>query len=165
MKLTPYLSSAEVKNKWSHTSTPSICLRGMNRDNLKFLYSAKNVGHIHLWWEQNDSYLLDSFYCTMQNFCRMCLVYQWCDTAIENICGPAVFNCPRLFQQCELGLCLPWHHLPLSNVGRAPLIRLSEDADTSYCILETGVFKTWGSYWHPPIQIFIAFLPNIRPMS
>jgi hypothetical protein len=29
-------SSAEVKNEWSYTSTPLICLHGIDRDNFVF---------------------------------------------------------------------------------------------------------------------------------
>ena len=30
-------SSAKVKNEWSYTSAPSLCLHGMDRDNFTFL--------------------------------------------------------------------------------------------------------------------------------
>jgi hypothetical protein len=62
VKLTPHLSRAEVKNEWSHTSTPPICPRGMDWDNLKFVYPAKNICQIHLSWEQIGNYLLGSLY-------------------------------------------------------------------------------------------------------
>jgi hypothetical protein len=62
VKLTPYLSSVEVKNEWNHTSTTSICPRGIDRYNLKLLYPAKNICQIHLSWEHSDNYLLGFMY-------------------------------------------------------------------------------------------------------
>jgi hypothetical protein len=62
VNLTPHLSSAEVKNEWSQASTPPICPRGKDRDNLKFVYTAKNIRQIHLSWERIDNYLLGSLY-------------------------------------------------------------------------------------------------------
>ena len=36
MKLNTLASSAEVKNEWSCTSSPSVCLHGMYRDKFDF---------------------------------------------------------------------------------------------------------------------------------
>jgi hypothetical protein len=36
-------SSAEVKNEWSYTSTPSICLHAVDKDNRTFISAASPV--------------------------------------------------------------------------------------------------------------------------
>jgi hypothetical protein len=36
------LSSVQVKNEWSHTSTPLVCLLGMDRDNFTFCFSESD---------------------------------------------------------------------------------------------------------------------------
>jgi hypothetical protein len=36
-------SSAEVKNEWSYTSTPHICLNGMDRDKFTFYSTFDNT--------------------------------------------------------------------------------------------------------------------------
>jgi hypothetical protein len=40
LSLPPILSSAEVKNEWSYTSSPSVFLHCVDRDNL--IYSLKD---------------------------------------------------------------------------------------------------------------------------
>ena len=35
------LCSAEAKNAWSHTSTPTICLYGIHRNSLSFIFRAQ----------------------------------------------------------------------------------------------------------------------------
>jgi hypothetical protein len=39
-------SSAEVKNEWSHTSDPPICLHGVNRDNFTFTLLKRELLHL-----------------------------------------------------------------------------------------------------------------------
>jgi len=51
-------SSTKVKNKWSYTSTPPICLRGKYRDNFKlhpFTYVCmRNTSNEHLIIEKTS---------------------------------------------------------------------------------------------------------------
>jgi len=37
------LYRAEVKNEWSHTSTPPTCLHGADRENFTFLYPMTTI--------------------------------------------------------------------------------------------------------------------------
>jgi len=100
--------------------------RGMDRGNLKFVYPAKTFAKYTC--RGNRLTIIYLVPCTVQNYCCMWHVQQSCDTMSERVYGPAVLSYPSLFHQRELGLCLPWHHLLLSNVGQAALIRISEDA-------------------------------------
>jgi hypothetical protein len=74
VKLTPHLSSAEIKNEWSNTSTSPICPRGMDKDNLKFVYPAKTFAIYTC--RGNRVTVIYLVPCKMQNYCRMCHVYQ-----------------------------------------------------------------------------------------
>ena len=69
MRLTPHLSSAEVKNDWSHTSIPPICPRGMDRDTLKFVYPAKTFAKYTC--RGNRLTVIYLVPCTTENYCRI----------------------------------------------------------------------------------------------
>jgi len=34
-----FLSNAEVKNEWSYTSSPTVCLHGVERENFSFTFA------------------------------------------------------------------------------------------------------------------------------
>ena len=38
-----FTSNAEFKNEWSYTSTPPVCLHGLDRDNFSFLLLSFNL--------------------------------------------------------------------------------------------------------------------------
>ena len=47
-------SSAEVKNKWSYTSTPPICIHGVDRENFNFVGRQNTILH----WENCTRWIL-----------------------------------------------------------------------------------------------------------
>jgi len=61
-------SGAEAKKEWSYTSSPPICLHGMNRDSFTFFF------------QNNKSYYYIS------NFMFISFRHQVCDWHIKNIC-------------------------------------------------------------------------------